>query len=502
MFVLTFQTSCIKIESVCKRIDILNLRKNDRKKDNTKRKSKEQKEKRKDQKNVKYGGGKMVTDMTKGKPFGVLCRFTLPMLLSVMFQQFYNIVDSIVAGKFVGVQGLAAVGASYPVTMLYMAVATGLNVGCSVVIALYFGAKRYGKMKSAVSTSMITTMVVSLLLTVIGEISSNGVLKLLRTPSDIFGDSAIYLRIYVWGLFFLFLYNICNGVFTALGDSRTPLFLLILSSLGNIVLDLLFVIWFHMGVAGVAWATFLAQGVSSVLSFLLLRLRLRQIREEEVYSRFSFEMLLKIAEVSIPSILQQSFISIGNLCVQSVVNSFGSTVVAGYSAAIKLNTFAITSFTTLGNGVSNYTAQNIGAGEVKRVTEGFKAGIKLVFTVVIPVFFFFFFGGRFAVGLFLSQGGEKALEVGVEFLRIVSPFYAVVSWKLIADGVLRGASCMQAFMISTFTDLILRVVLAFILSEFFASTGIWMSWPVGWIIGTGVSLGFYLSGIWQKKKVI
>ncbi len=444
----------------------------------------------------------MVTDMTKGKPFGVLCRFTLPMLLSVMFQQFYNIVDSIVAGKFVGVQGLAAVGASYPVTMLYMAVATGLNVGCSVVIALYFGAKRYGKMKSAVSTSMITTIVVSLFLTVIGEFSSNGVLKLLRTPSDIFGDSAIYLRIYVWGLFFLFLYNICNGVFTALGDSRTPLLLLIISSLGNIALDLIFVIWFHMGVAGVAWATFLAQGVSSILSFLLLKLRLRQVKEEEPYSRFSFEMLLKIAEVSIPSILQQSFISVGNLCVQSLVNSFGSTVVAGYSAAIKLNTFAITSFTTLGNGVSNYTAQNMGAGEIRRVTEGFKAGMKLVFAVVIPVVCFFFFGGRFAVGLFLSQGGEKALEVGVEFLRIVSPFYAVVSWKLIADGVLRGASCMQAFMISTFTDLILRVVLAFILSGFFESTGIWISWPVGWIIGTAVSLGFYFSGIWKKKKVI
>ena len=144
----------------------------------------------------------------------------------------------------------------------------------------------------------------------------------------------------------------------------------------------------------------------------------------------------------------------------------------------------------------------MGAGEIKRVTEGFKAGMKLVFAVVIPVVCFFFFGGRFAVGLFLSQGGEKALEVGVEFLRIVSPFYAVVSWKLIADGVLRGASCMQAFMISTFTDLILRVVLAFILSGFFESTGIWMSWPVGWIIGTAVSLGFYFSGIWKKKKVI
>lgn len=443
----------------------------------------------------------MITDMTEGKPSGILWRFTIPMLVSVMFQQFYNIVDSIVAGKFVGVNALAAVGASYPITMIFMAVATGLNIGCSVVISVHFGAKEYERMKCAVSTSLLTVLGISVFLTAFGLILARPLMTLLRTPQDIFSDSALYLNIYICGLIFLFMYNICTGVFTALGDSKTPLYFLIASSVGNIILDLVFVICFNMGVAGVAWATFLAQGVSSVLAFFTLRKRLNSL-ESEAYSRFSSTMLKKIMEVAIPSILQQSFISVGNLFVQGLINSYGSAVVAGYSAGMKINTFAVTSFTTLGNGVSSFTAQNIGARKAGRVSQGFRSGVVMVLSVAIPVFLLCFFAGRPIVELFMSEGGEKAAKVGVDFLRIVSPFYAIISLKLIADGVLRGAGAMKAFMISTFSDLILRVVLAFVLSGIWKETGIWMSWPIGWIIGTSLSLGFYLSGIWKKSNLI
>ena len=228
----------------------------------------------------------MITDMTQGKPFQVLWRFTIPMLVSVMFQQFYNIVDSIVAGKFVGVGALAAVGASYPITMIFMAVATGLNIGCSVVISLYFCAREYGKMKCCVSTSLISTFGIAVFLSGCWFLFSRPFMRLINTPQNIFSDSALYLNIYIGGLIFLFLYNICTGVFTALGDSRTPLYLLITSSLGNIVLDLVFVIVFHMGVAGVAWATFIAQGISSLLAFVTLLRRLKNIEAEEPYSKF------------------------------------------------------------------------------------------------------------------------------------------------------------------------------------------------------------------------
>lgn len=441
----------------------------------------------------------MITDMTEGTIFKTLWKFTIPMLVSVMFQQLYNIADSVVAGKFAGVNALAAVGASYPITMLFMAVATGLNIGCSVVISLYFGAKEYSRMKCAVSTSLLGTIGISLILSVLGLVFCRPLLKLLRTPADIFADSALYLNIYVLGLLFLFLYNICTGIFTALGDSGTPLYFLIASSVGNIILDLVFVICFKLGVAGVAWATFLAQGVSSILAFITLRKRLVQVPGKSE-KKFSLPMLGKIMEVAVPSIFQQSFISVGNLFVQGLVNSFGSTVVAGYSAAIKINTFAITSFTTLGNGVSSFTAQNIGAGKLKRVSAGWKCGIGLVFGVAIPVFLLFFFAGSPIIQLFMSEGGENALTVGVRFLKIVSPFYIVVSVKLVSDGVLRGSGAMTAFMIATFSDLVLRVILAFVLSHQWGETGIWMSWPIGWVIGTILSLLFYGLGVWKKSS--
>lgn len=290
-------------------------------------------------------------------------------------------------------------------------------------------------------------------------------------------------------------------MFTALGDSRTPLYFLIASSLGNIVLDLVFVINFHMGVSGVAWATFLAQGLSSLLAFLTLRKRLKAV-ESPKYKLFSGSMLKKIMEISIPSILQQSFISVGNLFVQGLINSYGSAVVAGYSAGMKINTFAITSFTTLGNGLSSFTAQNMGAQKTERVAKGFRSGVVMVMSVAVPVFLLFFFGGRPIVQLFMSEGGEQAADVGVEFLKIVSPFYMIISLKLISDGILRGAGAMKAFMAATFSDLILRVVLAFVFSGIWQSTGIWLSWPVGWLIGTALSLGFYFSGVWKKSRLI
>lgn len=439
----------------------------------------------------------MIIDMTEGSIFKTLWRFTLPMLVSVMFQQLYNIVDSVVAGKFVGVNALAAVGASYPVTCLFMAVATGLNIGCSVVISLFFGAKEHEKMKCAVSTSLISTVCISLVLGVFGFLFCRPLLGLLRTPDDIFTDAALYLNIYILGLIFLFLYNICTGIFTALGDSKTPLYFLIASSVGNIILDLVFVICFQMGVAGVAWATFLAQGVSSILAYATLKKRLGGVPGKSK-KRFSVKMLGKIMSVAVPSILQQSFISVGNLFVQGLVNGYGSAVVAGYSAALKVNTFAITSFTTLGNGVSSFTAQNIGARKIKRVSEGWKCGIRLVFCVAVPIVFLFFFAGSRVIALFMSEGGGAALAVGVRFLRIVSPFYIVVSLKLVTDGVLRGSGSMKEFMAATFSDLILRVILAFVLSARLGEVGIWMSWPIGWMIGTALSLLFYLKGAWKK----
>ena len=441
----------------------------------------------------------MNQDLTTGKPSPVLLRFTLPMFISVVFQQLYNIADSMIAGRFAGEDALAAVGASYPITMIFMAVAVGSNIGCSVVVSALFGGREYRRLRTAVSTALLTTAVLSLLLTACGLAGTTRLMRLINTPGNIFSDGALYLRIYIAGFAFLFLYNIITGIFTALGDSKTPLYFLIGSSVGNIVLDYIFVAWFGWGVAGVAWATFLAQGVAGVLALFALLARMRGLPAEGgAPERFSLPMLARIAGIAIPSILQQSSISIGNLLIQSLINGYGSAVIAGYSAAIKLNTFTITSFTTLGNGVSNFTAQNLGAQKPERAHGGLRAGLRMAFAIAAPFFLAFFFAGHSMIGLFLDNGTAAAFETGRSFLRIVSPFYFVICIKLISDGVLRGASAMNAFMVSTFTDLILRVVLAYVLSARLGTMGIWLSWPIGWSIATVISYGYYRSGRWKR----
>lgn len=443
----------------------------------------------------------MIIDMTEGKPNKILWRFSIPMLISVMFQQMYNIADGVIAGRFAGENALAAVGASYPITMIFMAIAIGSNIGCSVVISQLFGAKEYKQMKTAITTTLITCFGLSAVLTVVGLLSCSKMMILINTPQNIFVDSALYLRIYIMGLIFLILYNICTGVFTALGDSKTPLYFLIGSSLGNVFLDILFVTKFKMGVAGVAWATFIAQGISSVLSIITLYFRVKSINCEKQDKLFCYKMLKKICIIAIPSILQQSFISIGNLLIQALINGYGSTVIAGYSSAIKLNTFAITSITTLSNGLSTFTAQNIGAKKLQRVNEGFKAGMILVTSVVLPFFIAFFFFSDNMIKFFMNDESQKAILIGSQFLKIVSPFYFVVAVKLISDGVLRGAGEIKCFMIGTFLDLILRVILSYVLSYFFKTRGIWLSWPIGWTISTVVSYGFYRQRFENKREI-
>lgn len=442
----------------------------------------------------------MITDLTTGRTSKVLFMFTLPLLGSVVFQQLYNISDSIIAGRFAGEDALAAIGVSYPITMIFMAVAMGCNIGGSVVISQLFGSKRMSDMKTAVNTSFIMSAVISALLLAFGVVFCNPMLKLLNTPQNIFEDGALYLNIYTYGLPFLFFYNISSGVYTALGDAKTPMYLLIGSSLGNIALDLLLVAVFDWGVAGAAWATFIAQGIAAVVSVILLFVRLSKLEYDVKPMLFDKVIFRRIIVVTIPSVLQQSFVSVGNLFIQGIINGYGSSVIAGYSAAIKLNTFAIMSFSAVGNAVSSYTAQNIGAGNTDRVKEGCSAGVRISLAVAVPFIIAYFVFCRYALLLFMeNDSSATALETGMEFLRIVSPFYIAVGIKIMLDGLLRGAGNMKAFMASTFADLILRVVISFILSARFGSTGVWMSWPIGWLIATFIAYGFYRKASWKEK---
>lgn len=437
----------------------------------------------------------MNQDLTIGKPSSVLLKFCLPLFWSVIFQQLYNVADSLVAGKFVGEAALAAVGNSYEITLIFIAFGFGCNIGCSVIASQLFGAKQFTEMKTAIYTALISTGVLCTLLMLFGFTCSNALLEWIHTPENILSDSRLYLQIYILGIPFVFFYNVSTGIFSAMGDSKTPFFFLAVSSVANIIMDILFTTAlsgvFTRGVDGVAWATFLCQGVSCILAMIFVFRRFGKIETAQQPALFSWTLLGRISRIAIPSMLQQSFISVGNIIIQGVINSFGSAVIAGYAAAIKLNNLVITSLTTLGNGISNYSAQNLGAGKNERIRDGFRAGLRLVWILCIPFAILYFFGSRILVSVFLDNYTGKAMATGVLFLRIVAPFYFVVAAKLVSDGVLRGMGRMNEFMIGTFTDLILRVVLSYALSLSLESTGIWLSWPIGWSVATAISLLFY-----------
>ena len=403
----------------------------------------------------------MVTDLTKEHPDKTLWRFLLPMMFSVAFQQIYNIADSMIAGRFAGEDALAAVGASYPITVIFMAFAVGMNLGASVIVSRLFGAGDRKGVKRAVTTAFASSLSLAVILTVYGYFFSRNMMEWIHTPQNIMQDGVLYLKIYVFGLIFLMLYNVCTGIFTALGDSRTPLWFLLGSSAGNIALDLLFVAKLHWGVAGVAWATFIAQGISAVLALVTLLVRLQKFAGTERVPLFDRKLFVQILAIAVPSILQQSVLSVGNLFVQDIVNRYGSAVVAGYSGAIKLNTFAINIF------------------------------MKLSELTALPFVVLYFGLSQQMMGLFLNAESSAAIHAGVMFLRIVSPWYFMIVVKLMTDGIIRGSGAMIYFVIATIPDLILRIGFALMLSLRFGSTGIWMAWPFGWIAATVLTIIFY-----------
>lgn len=435
----------------------------------------------------------MNKDLTEGKPFSVLWRFCLPLFLSVIFQQLYNIADSFVAGKFISADALAAVGNSYEITLIFIAISTGINIGCSVIVSILFGSKEYSRLRTAIYTTFISSLAICAILMVLGIVFTHPLLDLINTPDAIFEDSKTYLDIYIWGLPFMIVYNIASGIFAALGDSKTTFWFLAVSSTANIFLDILFVVSFHLGVAGVAWATFICQGISAVLSLLVVIFRLRKLPNEkgEKTKIFSFQILLQVSTIAVPSVLQQSFVSIGNIVVQSAINVFGTAVIAGYSGAIKLCNVVTSAFLTLSNGVSNYTAQNYGAGKYERIKHGYKAGLQITLGLGIPISIIFIIAARGMLYLFLDHDAVDAINVGVQFMRTISPFFPVVAIKIISDSVLRGAARMKRFMTTTFADLLLRVGFTLILSRTpLKERGIWLSWPMGWFVGTALSVIF------------
>ena len=442
-------------------------------------------------------------DMLTGHPGRSLLFFALPMILGNLFQQFYNIVDSVVVGKFVSEEALASVGASYAITNVFIAVAIGGGVGSAVIISQFLGAGRAGKMKTAVSTTLINFLIIMLLGTV-GLIGNDWILRLLKVPENVFRDAAAYLRIYFLGLPFLFMYNVQASVFNSLGDSRTPLYLLIFSSLLNIFLDLVFVIQFGLGVKGVAFATLIAQGISAVISFVLLLRKVKKYPHER--SEFHFydgKMLRSMTRVAIPSILQQSIVHMGILLVQSVVNTFGSAVMAGYSAGTRIESLAIVPMTAVGNAMSTFTAQNMGAGNVKRVKEGYRfCYILLGCFAVLLCGSIQLFGHSFVSAFLDADASRAAFETGISYTDFISFFFIFIGLKMTTDGLLRGAGDVTAFTVANLANLSIRVFVANYFAPRYGVQFVWYAVPIGWAVNYIISFTWYLTGRWSRIRLV
>lgn len=444
------------------------------------------------------------------KPWKALLVFAAPMIIGNLFQQFYTMVDSIVVGRFVSENALAAVGASYALTTVFISIAIGGGVGASVITSRYFGARDYRKMKLSIRTAMTVFLVTSIVLGGVGLLFARQIMTALRTPADVLGEAVAYLNIYFLGLPFLFMYNILSAMFNALGRSKIPLYLLIFSSLFNIVLDVFFVRQFKMGVSGVAWATLIAQGISAVFSFLILMRELKSypLEKKEANAGGDAERLalfdrtecILMARVALPSILQQSTISIGMMLVQSVVNSFGAQVLAGFSAAMRVESICVVPMSAMGNVMSSYTAQNIGAGKFDRVRKGYHTGYGIVAAFAVILCLAMELAYRPLILLFLGEDASAAAyQTGAGYLQFIGWFFVFIGIKMITDGLLRGAGDMVMFTVANMVNLGIRVFASMIFAPKFGVAVVWIVVPIGWIANYLISYGEYRTGKWAKR---
>lgn len=429
--------------------------------------------------------------LTSDTPSKAISKFALPMVVGSLFQQIYTLVDSAVVGKYVGEAALASIGASFALTTIFICIGVGGGAGASVLIARYFGSRDYKRMKTAIFTSIIGFLGLSIALSVFGLIFSKKLMALLQTPSEILDMAVLYLNIYFYGLPFLFMYNIISALYQALGESKIPLYFLIFSSILNVILDVYFVRDLGMGLAGAAYATLLAQGLSAIFSFCVFIMRIGKIETQKT-KIFDKEELGLISRLAIPSIVQQSTITIGQLLVQSVVNSFGVEILAGFSAAIRVESLIIVPITSLGNAISSYTSQNVGAGKLNRLSQGLSASLIIVGIYSVFVFLVLKIRSADIIAFFMNENSsDLAIKTGETYLAFIGFFFVLVGSKHCVDGILRGLGDVRVFTLANIINLFIRVSLSMTLAHKIGVGMVWYAVPLGWMANLIISTFYY-----------
>lgn len=440
-------------------------------------------------------------NMTEGVIWKQILLFTLPLMAGNFLQQLYNAVDGIVVGNFVGENALAAVGTCSPVTMLFLAVAMGMSTGCSILISQLYGARKYEDMRQAVATGLILVGGIGLVLSVVGGVVAKWVLhNILVVPEAILADATAYFAIYCFGLIFQFVYNIVSFVLRSLGDSSATLYFLLISSVTNIVLDLVFVVVFHWDVPGVAIATVIAQALCAVVSVVYMFKKHPFLRFGKGEFRFHRDKGLIALKLGIPTTIQQCIVSSSHILLQRIVNDFGIT--AGFTAGARVENFVMIPIFSFNVGLSTFAGQNIGAGKVERVRKGFFAteGMGLVVCAMLAVAAFVF-GGPL-VGLFGVEG--ESLSVGLSYVRFLSPWFLVFCMYIIANGLFQGCGDVVFTAVNTVSALVIRCGVAYAMAYLtpIGGTAAWKSMPIAWVYSLILSSCRYKWGPWRKKAVV
>jgi putative MATE family efflux protein len=440
-------------------------------------------------------------DMTKGNEAKLIFYFALPMLVGNIFQQLYNTVDSIIVGKFLGKEALAAVGTSFPIIFLLVSLIMGITMGATILISQYFGAKDMEKVKKTIDTAYITLFIASIILTIIGLMIGGPVLKLMKVPPEIFQQSKEYLDITFIGLIGMFGYNSMSAILRGLGDSKTPVYFLIVSSIINIVLDLLFILQFNMGVGGAAWATIISQGISFVWSVLYLNKNHKVFKINVKAMKFDKEVFYKSVKLGLPGGIQQMVFSLGMMTMQGLINSFGGVTMAAFAAASKIDSFASMPIMNFGAAISTFTGQNIGANKPERVKKGLTTTLIMSTVMSIAISVVLIILGTPLVRLFTND--SSVVVEGLNYLHRVTPFYFVIGAMFIINGVVRGAGEAIFPMIASILSLwLVRLPVAYLLSPSLGSNGIWWAIPIAWTFGFIITSLYFKSGKWKNKAVV
>jgi len=440
-------------------------------------------------------------DLTNGKEGKLIFQFAIPMLLGNVFQQFYHITDSIIVGKYIGKEALAAVGSSFPIIFAMVSLVIGITIGFTVIISQYFGAKDYNNVKRAIDTMNIFLFFTSIIITIVGIYFSNSIFRLLKLPPEVLPQAETYLHIYLTGTIAFFGFNGVSAILRGLGDSKTPLYFLIVSTILNVILVLLFVVTFHWGIAGSAVATVIAQTITFIAAIIYLNKYHKIINYSFNNLIFDKEIFYKTIKIGLPSGFQQTFVALGMMALFGIVNTFGTDVTAAYTVVGRIDSFATMPAMNFSMALSAFVGQNIGANKLYRVKNGFIATLVMTSIISVIVSLITILFPSQLMGIFTND--INVINIGSQYLVIVCSFYIIFSSMFVMTSVVRGAGAtLIPMFITLFTLWIIRVPIAVFLSKKIGVNGIWWAIPLAWTIGLICSYIYYKSGKWKSKVII